>query len=333
MTDVLITAGELAEFLKKEPCVVIDTRNPEAYGAGHLPGAVNVHEIFTYLATSTPEGMHELKTKFADAFGAAGLSGKETAVIYEQSMNSGFGQSCRGYYLLTMLGYPKVKVLHGGYDAWAAAGLPVTKDVPSPVKASFSVVPEAGDILIDAKTMLAAVGKPGIALLDVRDIDEWIGESSSPYGKDFCPRKGRIPGAVWLEWYRMMKPTAEGPRFKSKNEILAECATVGITAEYAGLSLLLQGRARLEHVPGAEERRREGCADVFRLLERMVARSVAADRGGAADGGQAHHQGGVTTRPMLQSDPSGSDCSHGQATNRMRLGRELINLEIAPKRT
>ena len=39
MTDVLITAGELAEFLTKEPCVVIDTRNPEAYGAGHLPGA------------------------------------------------------------------------------------------------------------------------------------------------------------------------------------------------------------------------------------------------------------------------------------------------------
>jgi thiosulfate/3-mercaptopyruvate sulfurtransferase len=197
MTDVLITAGELADLINKEPCVIIDTRNPDAYGAGHIPNAVNVHEIFTYLATSTPEGMNELKTKFADAFGAAGLSGKETAVIYEQSMNSGFGQSCRGYYLLTMLGYPKVKVLHGG-------------------------------ILIDAKTMLSAVGKPGVAILDVRDVDEWIGESSSPYGKDFCPRKGRIPGAVWLEWYRMMKPTAEGPRFKSKDEILAECATVGI---------------------------------------------------------------------------------------------------------
>ena len=158
-----------------------------------------------------------------------------------------------------------------------------TKDVPSPAKASFAIVPEAGDILIDAKTMLAAVGKPGIALLDVRDVDEWIGESSSPYGKDFCPRKGRIPGAVWLEWYRMMKPTAEGPRFKSKDEILAECATVGISPEHAGLSLLLQGRAGLEHLPRAEECRREGCADVFRLLERMVARSVAADRGRPAD--------------------------------------------------
>jgi thiosulfate/3-mercaptopyruvate sulfurtransferase len=228
MTDVLISAGDLADLLAKEPCVIIDTRNPDAYAAGHLPGAVNVHEIFTYLATSTPEGIQELKSKFADAFGAAGLSGKETAVIYEQSMNSGFGQSCRGYYLLTMLGYPKVKVLHGGFDAWVLKGLPVTTDVPVPTAASFAVVPEAGEILIDARTMLAALGKP-IALLDVRDVDEWIGESSSPYGKDFCPRKGRIPGAVWLEWYRMMKPTAEGPRFKSKDEILAECATVGIT--------------------------------------------------------------------------------------------------------
>ncbi len=228
MTDVLISAGELADLLSTEPCVVIDTRNTDAYAAGHLPGAVNVHEIFTYLATSTPEGIHELKTKFADAFGNAGLSGKETAVIYEQSMNSGFGQSCRGYYLLSMLGYPKIRVLHGGFDAWAMQALPVTRDVPTPKAATFAVVPEAGDILIDAKAMLAAIGKP-IALLDVRDVDEWIGDSSSPYGKDFCPRKGRIPGAVWLEWYRMMKPTSEGPRFKSKDEILAECATVGIT--------------------------------------------------------------------------------------------------------
>src|ERR1700742_3096807 len=167
MTDVLISASELTELLKKEPCVVIDTRNPDAYAAGPLPNAVNVHEIFTFLATSTPEGIAELKTKFADAFGGAGLSGKETAVIYEQSMNSGFGQSCRGYYLLTMLGYPKVKVLHGGYDAWSMAGFPTTEEVPSPVKASFSIIPEAGDILIDAKTMLSAVGKPGIAILDV----------------------------------------------------------------------------------------------------------------------------------------------------------------------
>lgn len=229
MAEVLISADDLATFAKSEPCVIIDTRNPDAYAAGHIPNAVNIHEIFTFLATSTPEGMDELKKKFADAFGKAGLSGSETAVIYEQSMNSGFGQSCRGYFLLEFLGYPKIKVLHGGFEAWSAKGLPVTTEVPTPAPATFNVKPEAGSILIDAATMMSALDNPGIAILDVRDVDEWIGESSSPYGKDFCPRMGRIPGAVWIEWYRMMKPTGEGPRFKSKNEILAECATVGIT--------------------------------------------------------------------------------------------------------
>src|SRR3979490_1220516 len=146
MTDVLISAGDLADLASKQPCVIIDTRNPDAYGAGHIPSAVNVHEIFTYLATSTPEGIHELKTKFADAFGKAGLSGKETAVIYEQSMNTGFGQSCRRYYVVDLLRYPKIKVLDGGFGAWVEKGLPVTTDVPRPAPASFSIVPEASDI-------------------------------------------------------------------------------------------------------------------------------------------------------------------------------------------
>lgn len=231
MSTILISPSDLSTLILSEPTVVIDTRDPASYAAGHIPGAVNLHEIFTFLATSTPEGYAELRDKFADAFGKAGLSGKETAVIYEQSMNSGFGQSCRGYFLLTFLGYPKVKVLHGGFAAWTAADLPVSTDMPEPKAATFPVDQAAGELIIDAAAMLKAVEDPAVAKLDVRDVDEWIGESSSPYGKDFCPRKGRIPGAKWIEWYRMMKPTAEGPRFKSSAEILAECATVGISPE------------------------------------------------------------------------------------------------------
>ena len=69
----------------------------------------------------------------------AGLSGAETAVFYEQSMNTGFGQSCRGYVLLRYLGYPKIRILHGGYSAWVAAGFPSTTTVPVPAAASFPV--------------------------------------------------------------------------------------------------------------------------------------------------------------------------------------------------
>jgi thiosulfate/3-mercaptopyruvate sulfurtransferase len=226
---VLLTPTELSAFIKSEPVVIIDTRDPATYAAGHLPNAVNIHDIFTYLATSTPDGVAAMREKFAAIFGAAGLSGNETAIVYEQSMNTGFGQSCRGYVLLTYLGYPKIKILHGGYAAWAAEGMPTTTAVPSPTPKTFPLDAGAMGILVDLAAMKAAVADPNIVKLDTRDVDEWIADSSSPYGKDFCPRKGRIPGAVWIEWYRMMKPTPAGPMFKSSEEILAECATVGVT--------------------------------------------------------------------------------------------------------
>ncbi|RQZ16753.1 sulfurtransferase [Burkholderia sp. Bp9031] len=227
---VLISAADLAELMKTTPVVLIDTRDAANYAEAHLPGAVNIHEIFTYLAMSTPQGVAALRETFTDAFGKAGLSGSETAVVYEQSMTTGFGQSCRGYMLLRYLGYPrdKIKVLHGGFSAWRAAALPSTTDVPAPKPVRFPVATEGDSILVDLNEMKAAVADPHVVKLDVRDVDEWIGESSSPYGKDFCPRKGRIPGSVWLEWYRMLKPTPSGQMFKSPAEILAECATVGI---------------------------------------------------------------------------------------------------------
>lgn len=231
MTTALVTPEDLKLMIDGEVAVVIDTRDPESYAAGHIPGAVNMHDIFTFLATSDASGMSELKEKFAGEFGAAGLDGEKTAVIYEASMASGFGQSCRGFYLLSFLGYPKVKVLHGGFAAWEGEGMPVSTEAVTPTPAGFDIDEAAAAIMMDVEDMKTAIEDDGAVILDVRDIDEWIATSSSPYGVDFCPRKGRIPGAVWIEWYRMMKPTALGPMLKSKDEVLAECATVGITPD------------------------------------------------------------------------------------------------------
>ena len=227
---VLISATELETLMKSEPVVLIDTRDADTFAAGHIPGAVNLREIFTFLATSTAEGLTELKGTFAQHFGAAGLSGAETAVFYEDALNSGYGQSCRGYYLLTWLGYPKVKVLNGGYSAWKASDLHTTTDVATPTAATFPAHLPMADVMLTKDEMLAALNTDTV-LLDVRDIDEWIGDSSSPYGKDYAPRKGRIPGAKWLEWYRFMKPSAMGPMIKSPDEVKAEAATAGISTD------------------------------------------------------------------------------------------------------
>src|SRR5262249_47914426 len=153
----LVSPNELSDMMKTEAVALIDTRDPEIYAEAHIPGAIAMREVFTYLATSTPEGMVALADTFAAAFGKAGLSGTDTAVIYEQSMSTGFGQSCRGYVLLRYLGYPKVRVLHGGYAAWVAAGLPSTTTVSLPTTKAFATDRKGMGILVDLDTMKAAI--------------------------------------------------------------------------------------------------------------------------------------------------------------------------------
>ncbi len=226
----LITPPELFTLSAQEPVVVIDTREADEYAVSHIPGAMNIREIFTYLANSTPEGLASLQSQFAELLGAAGVSGTERIVIYEAAMNKGFGQSCRGYFLLNYLGCSKVSVLHGGYQAWVAAGLTTTAQVPTPEKKTFAMKLDPS-LMVTTQQMLQALDDPLIVKLDVRDEDEWLGLSSSPYGVDFCPRKGRIPGSVWIEWYRMMVPDSEIPMFRSVEEIQSLCQSVGITSE------------------------------------------------------------------------------------------------------
>jgi thiosulfate/3-mercaptopyruvate sulfurtransferase len=188
-TPVLISPDQLQALQAREPVVIIDTRDAEAYARGHIEGAVNLREVFTFLASSSPEGLQALRDTFMQALGEAGLSGQETAVFYEDALHSGYGQSCRGYYLLTWLGYPRVRVLNGGSRPGRP---PACRSPPRPAararRAPTDLRP--ADVMVTLQEVRAALGTPTV-LLDVRDVDEWIGDSSSPYGRDFAPRKGR----------------------------------------------------------------------------------------------------------------------------------------------
>jgi thiosulfate/3-mercaptopyruvate sulfurtransferase len=225
----LINPHELAAYMEAGNTVVIDTRDAQAYAEGHIPGAVNMREIFTYLATTDPEGLDELRDTFASLFAKAGVAKESQVVFYEDSMNTGFGQSCRGYFLLTALGHDGGAVLHGGLKAWTEAGLPLSTETPVPTPTVYKATSDLGGLIATKEEMLNAISDPSVTLLDVRDRDEWEGVSSSPYGIDFCPRKGRIPGAVWIEWYRLMDEKEEGlSLFRSPEEIREACREVGI---------------------------------------------------------------------------------------------------------
>jgi thiosulfate/3-mercaptopyruvate sulfurtransferase len=232
-TKLLISPPELTSLLavKSPQTVIIDTRTPEEYAIAHIPQSINIRDFFTYLLeNSSPAGLKQLQEYFAEIMSEVGISGAERLIVYEDAFNQGYGQSCRAAFLLKYLGCPHVSVLHGGYKAWLAAELPTTDEVPEVESSIFRLHPQA-EMMVTTIEMLEAINNPAIIKLDVRDRNEWQGLSSSPYGTDFCPRKGRIPNAVWLEWHLLMTSVSGIPMFRPKTEILEICQSVGITSE------------------------------------------------------------------------------------------------------
>ncbi|MCC5651586.1 sulfurtransferase [Nostoc sp. XA013] len=232
-TKLLISPQELTSLLaeKSSRAVIIDTRTPEDYIISHIPQAINIRDFFTYiLDNSYPAGLKELQEYFAKIMSNLGISGAERLIVYEDSLNKGYGQSCRAAFLLKYLGCAQVSILHGGYRAWLTEGLPITDEILLRESSIFKLHPNA-DMIVTTTEMLQAIDNPAIIKLDVRDRNEWLGLSSSPYHADFCPRKGRIPNAIWLEWHRLMNSELEIPTFRSPDEIREICHSIGITSE------------------------------------------------------------------------------------------------------
>jgi len=240
MTSVktLYTPEDVKDLIGREDVLLLDIRDKEDYEEAHISGAVNVPEVFYYLSESSPDGLARLHEEFRAHFSKAGLSADKLVIVYEDAYDSRYGGSCRGYWLLRYLGHEKVGILDGGYSAWEEAGLPTDAEPVTPQPADFVVTPRA-DLMATRDDVLKALEGPGqgseqgpgTILLDNRDRIEWIGKSSSPYGVDFAPRKGRIPNARWIEWYEFMERDGQIPYFKSSAKILALCAEYGITPE------------------------------------------------------------------------------------------------------
>ncbi|MDZ8053433.1 MAG: sulfurtransferase [Aulosira sp. ZfuVER01] len=232
-TKLIISPQELTSVLAENSsqAVIIDTRSQEEYAISHIPHSINIRDFFTYiLENSYPAGLNKLQEHFSEILSRVGISGAEWLIVYEDTLNRGYGQSCRAAFLLKYLGCAQVSILHGGYRAWLREGLATTNEVPLRESSLFRLHPNP-DMMVTTTEMLQAIDNPAIIKLDVRDRDEWLGLSSSPYTPDFCPRKGRIPNAVWLEWHRLMTSDSEMPMFRSKAEILEICESVGITSE------------------------------------------------------------------------------------------------------
>jgi thiosulfate/3-mercaptopyruvate sulfurtransferase len=229
-SKILFSHQEVNQLRNNNSVVIIDIRDSEDYSRGHIPGAVNIPQLFTTLSMTTPEGLNELEKTLTPLFSKAGISRDKTVIFYEDDLDSRFGGSCRGYFQLTLLGHSNAGILDGGLNQWKADGYPLntetTRPVPSIFKASLQRT-----FLATVDDVIEALDNPDIKMLDNRDKEEWLGLTSSPagyYPSNFVPRRGRIPGARWIEWHHFMEATDSISHFRSPQEIISICAQAGL---------------------------------------------------------------------------------------------------------
>ena len=207
----------IARALVAGGAMVLDARRPELKGAQPLSNAVSVAwQDFTNEDSTTRGrllGDDALLTKRLQALGIS----KGVAVLVLADAKMGGGEDGRLVWTLRTLGHPFVFVVDGGIDALARGGLPAIK--PPPTSGDF-VVSRDSRFEIMKEELRASLGKPGIAILDVREPREYAGET--PYGES---RGGHVPGAKHF-FYRDLLD-ADG-NVLSREQIRTKLSEIGV---------------------------------------------------------------------------------------------------------
>jgi thiosulfate/3-mercaptopyruvate sulfurtransferase len=192
--ELLMETQKLAQLLSSAQLRLLDARPREDYRFGHLPGAVNLPAP----ATSDPDAKRRgfpLPLEWAERlFRGAGINPNSQIVIYDDQGNR---FAARVFYVLEFFGHSHVQVLNGGFKKWQSEGLPLTTDSPGVAPGDFK--PQANSALIATSEWVNAHLKdPQVKLLDARSVAEFKGERIEG------PRGGHIPGAINLEWTRVL---------------------------------------------------------------------------------------------------------------------------------
>jgi thiosulfate/3-mercaptopyruvate sulfurtransferase len=195
VTQPLIDVGSLAADLASgAPPALLDVRwrlggppGIESYRAGHLPGAVYVDLDTDLAAPPGAGGRHPLPAAddFAAAMRRAGVRAGHPVVVYDDGDST---IAARAWWMLRYFGHDQVRVLDGGFRAWAAAGRPVTTDEPRAAAGDFTAVP--GHLPVLDAAGAAALARSGV-LLDARAGERYRGET-----EPVDPVAGHIPGAL-----------------------------------------------------------------------------------------------------------------------------------------
>ena len=226
-----------------EKVVLIDTRSPASYAAGHIAGAINVQHT-DYIKTRTVSGASSdvkylivNEQEFIDLANKLGITPETTVVTYDDDIS--FGWAPRLAWTFQYYGHARAYSLNGGIQKWQLIDrrlLVTTPTLPTANTASYKVTGSRA-ILATKEDLSAKIGDGKTIILDARVPGEYAGVTNATWD---TYRLGHIPGAVFIDWEDVLTDNAAGIKLadgsrpirvlKSEQELRNYFAAKGITA-------------------------------------------------------------------------------------------------------
>lgn len=224
----LVDTGWVAENLDNPEVRIVevgDLKDPDAYFAGHIPGALH----WPWEEALWETGIREIVSprSFARLMRQSGIGPDTTVVLYSSLCQ----YATYAFWVCTMRGHDKVRIMNGNRDLWIKEGRPITTNVPEIRPAEYPHRSADESVRIGREGVLAGLGSSERILLDMRTPEEYLGQRVSPpwFEVDHgAVKKGHIPGARHFYYMNLLN---EDETYKPPEELRRAFQDVGASPE------------------------------------------------------------------------------------------------------
>src|SRR5206468_8459583 len=144
------------------PGRIVDMRRAGC-AEGHVPGAVYLAPEAIRNAGNSPTFLPS-PAEFEQMMGRLGISNDTRVVAYDER---GGIYAARLWWILNYFGHPNVALMNGGWIKWTAEKRAAATNAAAPRAGRFTAKPQPRWVAT-ASDVVAAIGKPGVAIVDAR---------------------------------------------------------------------------------------------------------------------------------------------------------------------
>ena len=196
--EVLVETAWVADHLNDPTVRLIEAdEDVQLYEIGHIPGAVKLD----WHVDVQNKVLRDFVSQegFAHLMSSWGIA-NDTIIVFYGDKNNWY--ACYSFWLFTMYGHKKIKIMNGGRAKWEAENYELTVAIPEFAPTAYYVPAADETIRAYREEVMGGLKNPGRRLIDVRSPQEYNGSllHMVNYPQEGAQRAGHIPGAKNVPW-------------------------------------------------------------------------------------------------------------------------------------